>query len=63
MPPSRPQRSTVTYKVGSRHEHYGETGMAHLSEHLALKSTPGLPGKTIVQEFARRGAVQWLHLL
>lgn len=45
----------VTYKVGSRHEHYGETGMAHLLEHLLFKGTPGLPGKTIVQEFARRG--------
>ncbi|EEF25939.1 conserved hypothetical protein, partial [Ricinus communis] len=24
----------VTYLVGSRHENYGETGMAHLLEHL-----------------------------
>lgn len=45
----------VTYKVGSRHESYGETGMAHLLEHLVFKGTPKLPGKTIVQEFARRG--------
>jgi zinc protease len=45
----------VTYLVGSRHENYGETGMAHLLEHLVFKGTPKLPGKTIVQEFARRG--------
>ncbi|MGN5479309.1 insulinase family protein [Cupriavidus basilensis] len=24
----------MTYPVGSRHENYGETGMAHLLEHL-----------------------------
>jgi zinc protease len=45
----------VTYEVGSRMEKYGETGMAHLLEHLVFKGTPSLPGKTIVQEFAKRG--------
>lgn len=29
----------VTYLVGSRHESYGETGMAHLLEHLVFKGT------------------------
>ena len=29
----------VTYKVGSRHEAYGETGMAHLLEHMVFKGT------------------------
>jgi zinc protease len=29
----------VTYRVGSRHESYGETGMAHLLEHLVFKTT------------------------
>ena len=29
----------VTYRVGSRMEGYGETGMAHLLEHLMFKST------------------------
>src|SRR5690606_34188243 len=24
----------ITYRVGSKHENYGETGMAHLLEHL-----------------------------
>jgi zinc protease len=30
----------VTYLVGSRHEGYGETGMAHLLEHMMFKGTP-----------------------
>jgi zinc protease len=33
----------VTYKVGSRHESYGETGMAHLLEHMNFKGTPTHP--------------------
>ena len=45
----------VTYEVGSRMEKYGETGMAHLLEHLMFKGTPKEPGKTIVAEFTRRG--------
>ena len=45
----------VTYEVGSRMEKYGETGMAHLLEHLMFKGTPKEPGKTIVDEFSRRG--------
>lgn len=30
----------MTYIVGSRHENYGETGMAHLLEHMVFKGTP-----------------------
>lgn len=45
----------VTYLVGSRHENYGETGMAHLLEHLVFKGTPNLPDKTIDEQFSRRG--------
>ncbi len=33
----------VTYRVGSRMESYGETGMAHLLEHLMFKGTPKHP--------------------
>ncbi len=33
----------VTYKVGSRHENYGETGMAHLLEHLIFKGSKNHP--------------------
>ncbi|MTB49759.1 pitrilysin family protein [Lewinella sp. W8] len=44
----------VTYKVGSRHEAYGETGMAHLLEHLVFKGTPDHPD--IPQELTEHGA-------
>ena len=30
----------ITYLVGSKHENYGETGMAHLLEHLVFKGSP-----------------------
>lgn len=30
----------ITYFVGSKHEGYGETGMAHLLEHMVFKGTP-----------------------
>jgi len=43
----------VTYLVGSRHENYGETGMAHLLEHLLFKGTPTNPNLT--QELSKRG--------
>ena len=33
----------LTVRVGSRMESYGETGMAHLLEHLMFKGTPGHP--------------------
>ncbi len=33
----------LTLKVGSRHEGYGETGMAHLLEHMLFKGTPRHP--------------------
>ena len=36
--PSKPTATVnITYLVGSRHENYGETGMAHLLEHLIFK--------------------------
>lgn len=43
----------VTYLVGSRHENYGESGMAHLLEHLVFKGTPKNPA--IDKEFNKRG--------
>ncbi len=43
----------VTYRVGSRHERYGETGMAHLLEHLLFKGTRDLP--SLWDEMTRRG--------
>ncbi|HCZ15223.1 MAG TPA: insulinase family protein, partial [Candidatus Accumulibacter sp.] len=43
----------VTYLVGSRHENYGETGMAHLLEHLLFKGSKNFPDPT--REFKARG--------
>jgi zinc protease len=41
---SRPKMTVnMTVLVGSRHEGYGETGMAHLLEHLVFKGTPTHP--------------------
>ena len=33
----------MTVLVGSRHEGYGEAGMAHLLEHMVFKGTPTFP--------------------
>ena len=55
MPDDTKPTTTVnlTYRVGSRHENYGETGMAHLLEHLLFKGTPTHP--TVWAEFEKRG--------
>jgi zinc protease len=44
----------ITYLVGSRHESYGETGMAHLLEHMLFKGTP--KHRDIRKELKERGA-------
>ena len=43
----------VTYEVGSAYENYGETGMAHLLEHLVFKGTP--KRGNIMTELGKRG--------
>ncbi len=45
----------VTYLVGSRHEGYGETGMAHLLEHMDFIETND--GRQIKIESVAHGAV------
>ncbi|MBM7112514.1 M16 family metallopeptidase [Archangium primigenium] len=61
-----PTKSTVTvnltYFVGSRHEGYGETGMAHLLEHLMFKGTPTTPNvpQALTQRGARPNGTTWL---
>jgi zinc protease len=53
--PSKPTITVnITYLVGSNHENYGETGMAHLLEHLVFKGTPRHPN--IPQELTAHGA-------
>ncbi len=42
----------VTYRVGSRNEGYGETGMAHLLEHMVFKSSKS--GRELFKELTDR---------
>ncbi|GGC94596.1 peptidase M16 [Undibacterium terreum] len=44
---------SITYRVGSRHENYGETGMAHLLEHLMFKGSKAHP--RLWEELSQRG--------
>jgi zinc protease len=44
----------MTVLVGSRHEGYGETGMAHLLEHMLFKGTPTFPN--VPRSLNERGA-------
>lgn len=44
----------ITYLVGSRNENYGETGMAHLLEHLMFKGSKKHPN--VPQELTEHGA-------
>ena len=44
----------ITYLVGSAVEDYGETGMAHLLEHMVFKGTPN--HRNIPQELTTHGA-------
>ena len=51
---SRPTTTVnVTYFVGSKHESYGESGMAHLLEHLVFMGTPS--HGNIKKEISERG--------
>jgi zinc protease len=43
----------MTYLVGSRNENYGETGMAHLLEHMVFKGSPR--HTNIMQELTEHG--------
>lgn len=52
---SKPKTTVnVVYKVGSRNEGYGETGMAHLLEHMVFKTTKG--GRELFKELTDRSA-------
>src|ERR1700687_2401178 len=44
----------ITSLVGSRHEGYGEKGMAHLLEHMLFKGAKRYPD--VKEQFTRRGA-------
>jgi zinc protease len=54
--------TNITYLVGSRHEGYGETGMAHLLEHLMFKGStrhPKIP-EELTNHGARPNGTTWL---
>lgn len=61
-----PSKNTVTvnitYMVGSRHEDYGETGMAHLLEHLLFKGSTNHTSvtKELQDHGARPNGTTWL---
>ncbi len=63
FPDNSSQTITVnmTYKVGSKHEGYGEKGMAHLLEHLVFKGTPSHPNipKELTDHGARPNGTTW----
>lgn len=52
----------MTVFVGSRHEGYGEAGMAHLLEHMLFKGTPDHPNvpKVLQDRGARFNGTTWL---
>jgi zinc protease len=55
--PSKPTITVnITYLIGSRHENYGEAGMAHIIEHLVSYGSPRHPDAK--KEQADRGATR-----
>jgi zinc protease len=52
----------LTVVVGSRHEGYGETGMAHLLEHMLFKGTPQHPAvpKALRDHGAQFNGTTWV---
>ncbi len=61
--PSKPTITVnITYLVGSRHEGLGETGMAHLLEHMVFKGStkhPNIP-QELTSHGARPNGTTWL---
>jgi zinc protease len=47
----------VWYRVGSRNEVPGKTGLSHWVEHMQFKGTPGFPASTLDKAISREGGV------
>lgn len=47
----------VWYRVGSRDEHTGITGISHWSEHMQFKGTPQFPANVLDKAIAREGGL------
>ena len=45
----------VWYRVGSRYERRGETGISHWAEHMLFKGTPSVPASALKRLVARNG--------
>src|SRR3989441_43041 len=61
FPDSSQSKVTVnmTVLVGSRQEGYGETGMAHLLEHLVFKGTPKHPNRSEERRVGKECRSRW----
>ncbi|OGS07595.1 MAG: pseudouridine synthase [Elusimicrobia bacterium RIFOXYA12_FULL_51_18] len=54
----------ITYMVGSRNENYGETGMAHLLEHMMFKGSPrhaNIPQELTAHGSSSNGSTSYDH--
>ena len=49
--------SWIWYRVGSRNEHSGRTGISHWVEHMLFKGTPSMPVGTLDRLIARNGGI------
>jgi len=49
--------SQISYKVGSRNETYGQTGISHLVEHMMFKGTPKYPKGVISRTIKNAGGL------
>ena len=49
--------SQITYKVGSRNEHFGITGISHLVEHMMFKGTRTYPGQVLKNLIKKSGGI------
>jgi len=47
----------IWYRVGSRDETPGRTGISHWTEHMQFKGTPRFPARTLDRKIARHGGI------
>jgi len=47
----------IWYRVGSRDETSGRTGISHWTEHMQFKGTPRFPARVLDRQIARDGGI------
>ena len=47
----------IWYRIGSRHEQLGATGISHWVEHMQFKGTPRFPAGTLDKSISRTGGI------